>query len=578
MKRCLKNCLICMSGILIIAVCVSCGSSSFAGGSTTAIDTVTPSEIMGMIQDLSDISGYGLSSGIHPGPKADQASKYIENKLAGYGLTVKREPVKVISAWPNSYKVTVDVTGSATREIVSFPAMWTVATPTDGVQAELAYVGDGTKSNFDTTNVSGKIVLIDSKAPQGYQQTMGANYTNALATAVQKGAIGFIVADLEIPVPKITHGAGRPGALLQIPGVMCGKSEGDYLRGLVQSGKNPKVKMMLDLPYQQYTNDNVYAVLPGNASTDETIIVCGHYDTTFTGALDNNGGVATILGLAKYFAQKPRESRNRDIMFLFIFGHDTLFNIGHKAFADNHKDLLKKAITVDVDHPVTGFKYVYDRTQGKWVTTSEWPMKMISATSNPLLTMAAFSLYKWGLLPVTTFLPVPGQGANNGDFIAAGAAGVFTGINLPYYYHTIDDTPEKLSVKQIETSFPYHVEIVENIDRTPGGYLLYADVNKNRPNTPPRVRIAVLSDTVKVGDAVCAWNDETFFSDDKPVYSYAQFPDWAGMTWDWGDGSTVTKGQTGAHAYKVAGTYTITLTVTDLEGATGKDIRQITVK
>jgi hypothetical protein len=40
-----------------------------------------------MLHDLCDISGYGIHSGIHPGPKADKAANYILQKLRLGGLT-----------------------------------------------------------------------------------------------------------------------------------------------------------------------------------------------------------------------------------------------------------------------------------------------------------------------------------------------------------------------------------------------------------------------------------------------------------------------------------------------------------
>jgi PKD repeat protein len=50
----------------------------------------------------------------------------------------------------------------------------------------------------------------------------------------------------------------------------------------------------------------------------------------------------------------------------------------------------------------------------------------------------------------------------------------------------------------------------------------------------------------------------------------------AGYSWAWGDGGTST-GATATHAYDAAGTYTVTLTVTDAGGLSGTTTRQVTV-
>ncbi len=52
----------------------------------------------------------------------------------------------------------------------------------------------------------------------------------------------------------------------------------------------------------------------------------------------------------------------------------------------------------------------------------------------------------------------------------------------------------------------------------------------------------------------------------------------ASYRWNWGDGhSTTTTGATASHTYASKGTHTITLTVTDNYGRTGRKTRTITV-
>ena len=119
---------------------------------------------------------------------------------------------------------------------------------------------------------------------------------------------------------------------------------------------------------------------------------------------------------------------------------------------------------------------------------------------------------------------------------------------------------------------------MENIARTSEGFLKYDNIDKTRENTPPEVRIALLSDTVRVGDLVMAWNDETFFYDDKIAYHYPGIPEWAGTSWDWGDGTANTiGGPTANHVYLTPGVYTIEMTFTDTEGASTTATRQVEV-
>jgi hypothetical protein len=150
--------------------------------------------------------------------------------------------------------------------------------------------------------------------------------------------------------------------------------------------------------------------------------------------------------------------------------------------------------------------------------------------------------------------------------------------SIPLYYHSALDTPDKITLDQIRRAYAAHIEILENIDRTPEGFLFYDNISKTRPNKPPQVSIAVLSDTVKVGDSVKVWNDETRFYDDKTSYHYPALPEWAGTAWDWGDGTPITVGgPTATHAYQNPGTYEITMKFTDTEGATAMATKEIRI-
>jgi hypothetical protein len=150
--------------------------------------------------------------------------------------------------------------------------------------------------------------------------------------------------------------------------------------------------------------------------------------------------------------------------------------------------------------------------------------------------------------------------------------------SIPLYYHSTLDTPDKITLDQIQRAYAAHIEILENIDRLPEEFLFYDNISKTRPNTPPRVSISVVSDTVAAGDNVTVWNDETRFYDDKTSYHYPALPEWAGTTWDWGDGSPVTVGgPTANHVYQAPGTYLITMEFTDTEGAAGTATKEVKV-
>jgi hypothetical protein len=150
--------------------------------------------------------------------------------------------------------------------------------------------------------------------------------------------------------------------------------------------------------------------------------------------------------------------------------------------------------------------------------------------------------------------------------------------SIPLYYHSIFDTPDKITLDQIGRAYTAHTEILNNVDGTPEGFLFYDNIGKDENAKPPQVSIAIVSDTVKTGDTVKVWNDETSFYSEQTAYHYPALPEWAGTVWDWGDGTEKTLGGPFVeHIYEKAGSYTITMTFTDTKGATAVDTKEITV-
>jgi hypothetical protein len=537
-------------------------------------------EVMGMTKDLCDIAGYGVNAGIHPGPKGDAAANYILGKLHKAGLMqAKLEPILVNNPFPTNYGVTVTVQGQPSQSLKCFPFQYTATTPPAGITGQLAYVGDGSASYFQRVSVAGKIALIDEKMIRGFI----ASATEGMNRARDNGAIAVFRVSETVESPQMQKGGCRhnggspaPTCIYQIPVFYFGKSEGDYLRNLAKSGTPHTVKMVFEAPLNVLPASNVVFELPGNGSKNEVILVGTHYDSgMFTGAVDNNCSVALMIKWAEYFARQPKKDRDRDMIFAWNFGHDFDQNSGHYQFAEAHKEQLKNAIVWDVDHACGGTRWMFDEAQGKIVPTDETAEFYIISNNYTFTRLAAFTMDKYNFVCTQNQFGSSGSGPQWG--MAPTTSPWVNVATIPLYYHSTLDTPDKITLDQVERAYPAHIEIVENIARTPEGFLKYDNIDKTRENTAPEVRIALLSNVVSVGDVVMAWNDETFFYDDKTAYHYPGVPYWAGTVWDWGDGTKTTGGPNVNHTYASPGTFTVKMTFTDTEGAATTATRQVVV-
>ena len=80
----------------------------------------------------------------------------------------------------------------------------------------------------------------------------------------------------------------------------------DLIAGAPAAG-TARVKLSLDVQLTpNLKTATIWGTLPG--TTDETVFVVAHRDGWFEAANDNGTGVATMLGLAEYFAKIPRRS------------------------------------------------------------------------------------------------------------------------------------------------------------------------------------------------------------------------------------------------------------------------------
>ncbi len=84
---------------------------------------------------------------------------------------------------------------------------------------------------------------------------------------------------------------------------------------------------------------NVVAELPGGARRAETLLVCAHYDSVAesVGALDNAGGAATLVALARACAAGQRPART---LRFVLFGGEEQGLLGSRAYARRHARAL----------------------------------------------------------------------------------------------------------------------------------------------------------------------------------------------------------------------------------------------
>ncbi len=150
------------------------------------------------------------------------------------------------------------------------------------------------------------------------------------------------------------------------PSFTIGSGDGFAVRDLVAASPNQALRVKLSLDVAMVPNQKtalVWGTLPG--ASDETIYVMAHRDGWFDAAGDNAGGVASMLGLAEYYAKIPQAQRRRTMVFIGLDGHHNSGEgsaVGGKWLADNRDKLFAKtALVINCEHPATIQTYVRPR-------------------------------------------------------------------------------------------------------------------------------------------------------------------------------------------------------------------------
>lgn len=248
-----------------------------------------------------------------------EAAEYLKGYLEKIGLEVtsidapmdNRTPVGNYRFTPLAWEpvdAILKVVSPEEKVLVSFDEApicinsWSASTPPEGVEAEVVYVGRGTRDeDYEGKDVRGKIVLTDT----GYSWRVHGQ-------AVEKrGAIGFVNDDIaEIPHAKTRemypdfvlwntlYEQQLDGQPNQGWGLCISPRMGDYLRELLRQGP---VKLYARVITKMFEGvmENPMGIIEGSTYPEEEVLLVSHLGHPRPAAVDNAAGCAHITEVAR---------------------------------------------------------------------------------------------------------------------------------------------------------------------------------------------------------------------------------------------------------------------------------------
>ena len=243
-----------------------------------------------------------------------EAVEYIKRQFESYGYETEIQPFDIYSyTAPNLIELNVD--GNVLES-----SDFTYGVNGE-VTSELVYVGLGALDDFEGKDVSGKIALIERGEFSFAEKIENAKAAGASAVIIYNNTTGVINGTLGEPKDYI-------------PAVAITQDQGSALKERLDKGETINVTLKVEgAKTNKATSHNVVATKNATQkSTGQLVLVGAHHDSVdgAPGANDDASGTATVLELARVFANAPTDT---DLRFV-TFGAEENGLLGSYEFVD----------------------------------------------------------------------------------------------------------------------------------------------------------------------------------------------------------------------------------------------------
>ncbi len=385
----------------------------------------------------------------------DMVEGWAEQKFKAAGLeNVRRQYFDLPPQWfPTAWGITATGGGKTLTLKTAQPTYQSMATPAGGLQADAVWVGLGTGADFADRDVKGKAVVLYS-VPTPSVINNSAVWMEGLKRAEEHGAAAVVII---LAIPGTNFTAEMWAKADKIPTFSVGMEDGLAIRDLIEGG-GARFDLSLNVEMKSGLRDaNVWGELPG--TTDEDIIVMAHHDAFFTGALDNASGMATMIGLAEYFAKIPKSQRRRTIKFVTTSGHHA-GSLGVKWMHDNKTAFLAKtALMLNCEHVSVTQTYFWGnalRTSNAMDARRWW------VYGSDKLAAAALGAYQ--TFGVAVYHDMEPNASGDMGQASLDAPSVQM-IESPLFYHTDHDTPDVVPSAGLEAVARAYAKLIDQANR-----------------------------------------------------------------------------------------------------------------
>ena len=224
---------------------------------------------------------------------------------------------------------------------------YSVATPANGIEAEVVYFPELDALQNTTEDLTGKIAFIDGRmekapdgagyGPAGMKRRIGAS------EAAKHGAIAVLIRSVGTDSHRFPHTGGMRYApdVPKIPIAAMSSPDADQMERIFDRGEKVIVKMQLfPIDTGDRPSGNVIGEIVGSEESEKIVLISGHLDSwdLGTGAIDDGAGIGISAGAAKVIIDsglKPKRT-----IRVVAYGAEEVGLLGGFEYRDKYKDEL----------------------------------------------------------------------------------------------------------------------------------------------------------------------------------------------------------------------------------------------
>lgn len=416
--------------LFVVVALTACGSED---------KVLPPTDPKDLTTTLEALAALGQKQ---PGTDAGrQAADYITVRFRALGLEDVHTETFTVPSWQPTTKV-FSFTVDGVQSTPGFDVF--EASGSGTADGDIVDVASATDTDLEGVDLTGKIALV--------KRETSFHRSAQLRNVAAKGATAMLYLSVA-PENLRQVGSVRFGwnATEPIPSITIGADDGAVIKAALAAPSGKTVTAHVDVQATTAPVDGINVVGRIEGERPEIIVMGAHYDTWFTGSSDNGSGVAELLGVASRRVQKAKPRYT--LVFVAYDGEETGLYGGYDYYR-KHKIVADEPIIA-----VLNFESPSALNPDIAGVAHSNQMKLDEALQAAHLRQI-YGIYA-GLETVAQLfggiIPTDIQGVYRG-----GTPTVSTAVTNPYY-HTVNDTPDKVDLQLLVDSTDAFDVAIDNL-------------------------------------------------------------------------------------------------------------------